>query len=190
MGSVSDTEGKKSFVEKIKPGITKIPGDMKFSQPRVWLATWFGSGLLRPAPGTWGSLAAIPFGYAIVYYSGTLSLCIATVLCLIVGTIIANRYQDGGGDHDAKEIVIDEVAGMWLAALPAGTDWRFWVIAFLLFRLFDIKKPWPASYYDNKESGGWNVMMDDIVAGFYAFLGVVTMVMIEMSRITPPGSIQ
>ena len=67
--------------------------------------------------------------------------------------------------------MIDEAAGMWLAAIPAGLNPFAWLVAFVLFRLFDIKKPWPASYFENQKEGGINVMMDDIFAGFYAFIG-------------------
>jgi phosphatidylglycerophosphatase A len=145
---------------------------MTFSNIPVLLATWFGAGLLRPAPGTMGSLAAIPFGYAIVMLSGQVALAIAAAVLLIIGTIAAGRYGKKSGVVDDQSIVVDEVAGMWIAAIPAGKHLWLWLVAFFLFRLFDIWKPWPASFFDNRSKGGFDVMMDDVVAGIYALLGV------------------
>ncbi|MCE9507010.1 MAG: phosphatidylglycerophosphatase A [Alphaproteobacteria bacterium] len=145
---------------------------MSFRSVPVLLATWFGAGLLRPAPGTMGSLAAIPFGYAIVMFLGQTALAIAAALLLIIGTFAAGRYGKKSGVVDDQSIVIDEVAGMWIAAIPAGKHLLLWLAAFLLFRLFDIWKPWPASFFDNRSKGGFDVMMDDVVAGIYALLGV------------------
>lgn len=138
----------------------------------IWVSTWFGSGRLRPAPGTMGSLAAIPFGIAIQYLGGPVALAMAAVAITCIGVVAANRYGKKSGVVDDQTIVVDEVAGMWIAAIPAETNWDLWVCAFLLFRLFDIWKPWPASYFDNKSRSGTDVMLDDVVAGIYAMVGV------------------
>jgi phosphatidylglycerophosphatase A len=136
------------------------------------IATWFGAGLLRPAPGTIGTLAAMPLGFAIMWVGGYKALAAAIVVLMIVGTVAAGNYGKRTGETDNQSIVVDEAVGVWIAALPAGTHLWTWVAAFLLFRLFDIWKPWPASFFDNRCKGGFDVMMDDVVAGIYAALGV------------------
>jgi len=162
----------KQMIYKLKPGIRSLPSGMAFANPQSLIATWFGAGLLRPAPGTMGSLAAIPFGYAIVVLSGQAALAIGAALLFVIGTIAAGAYGKKSGVVDDQSIVIDEVAGMWIAAIPAGENIFLWAVAFFLFRIFDIWKPWPASFFDNRAKGGFDVMMDDVVAGIYALLGV------------------
>lgn len=156
----------------MKPGIQPLPAGMTLKDPVALLATWFGSGLLRPASGTIGSIAAIPFGYAIAVYTGATGLALAAVLLFIIGTIAADRYGKKSGTVDDQSIVVDEVVGIWIAALPAADNISLWFTAFLLFRLFDVWKPWPASYFDKRSRGGFDVMMDDVIAGFFALLGV------------------
>lgn len=170
----------KEMIGKLKPSIRPLPKGARLSDIPVLLATWFGAGLLRPAPGTIGSLAAIPFGYAIVMLSGQVALAIAAALLLIIGTLAAHRYGKKSGVADDQSIVIDEVAGMWIAAIPAGKNLLLWLLAFFLFRLFDIWKPWPASYFDNRSRNGFDVMMDDVVAGVYALLGVSIAAVFEL----------
>ena len=137
----------------------------------IWtlLATWFGSGLSPKAPGTCGSLAALPFAFAIVFWGGPLSLLAATAAVFLIGTIAATHYMATKGTaHDPGEIVIDEVAGQWIALLPAGLDPLSFLLAFILFRVFDIWKPWPINLLDQKMGGGLGVMADDVLAGIYA----------------------
>jgi phosphatidylglycerophosphatase A len=160
------------LTDKIKPSIRPVPSGTSFSNLNVLIATWFGAGLLRPAPGTMGSLAAIPFGYAIVVFSGQIGLAAAAVLLLLIGTIAAGYYGKKSGATDDQSIVVDEVVGLWIAAIPADKSLFLWIAAFFLFRLFDIWKPWPASFFDNRSKGGFDVMMDDVIAGIYALLGV------------------
>lgn len=163
------------FLEKCKPHIKPLPPETKPFGIRELLATWFGTGRLRPAPGTIGTLAAVPFGYVIAMFSGPLGLLAAALILLAIGTYAAGYYGKKSGETDDQSIVIDEVVGVWIAALPAGTNPLLWLLAFVLFRLFDIYKPWPASYFDNKSRGGFDVMMDDVVAGIYAFPGVASL---------------
>ena len=162
-----DTPTKKRIFRILPP-----PPDTKFTDPIVLISTWFGVGLLRPAPGTLGSLAAIPFGYGLVMLLGNSGLLLGAILLLIIGTYPATLYGRKSGVKDDQCIISDEVVGMWIAAIPAGTNLWLWLVAFLLFRFFDIRKVWPASYFDNRGGGGFNVMMDDVVAGIYALLGV------------------
>ncbi len=163
-----------SFFQKIKPGIKPLPEGLPFKNVNALIATWFGAGLLRPAPGTIGSLAAIPFGYGIAYLWGIPGMLLSVTLVMVLGTMASNVYGKKSGEKDNQSIVVDEVVGLWIAAIPAGTDTNLWLVAFILFRLFDIYKPWPASYFDNRGKNGFDVMMDDVIAGFYAMLGVAT----------------
>lgn len=160
------------MLHKFKPTIVARPegsADVRFS---VSVATFFGIGRIRPAPGTMGSLAALPIGFIIMVAGGPIALVIAALIALWLGATAAEVYGKKSGNLDDQSIVIDEVAGVWIAALPAALNPALWVAAFLLFRFFDIYKPWPASYFDRKKRGGWDVMLDDAVAGVFALCGV------------------
>lgn len=147
------------------------------------IATVGGLGHLRPAPGTWASLAALPLAWVLHTWGGFPLLAIATVLAT-VGGLWATGVMIGSDPHmDPPEVVIDEVAGQWLAlwsiSLPAwlhGIDitvlWPGWVSAFVLFRLFDIWKPGPVGWAD-RSGGASGVMLDDLIAGLFAALGTV-----------------
>ncbi len=151
-----------------------VIASLNFKHPSVWLATWFGSGLMRPAPGTWGSLAALPFGMIFLAYGSIGTLLAAIAIATYAGLWACRHFESMTGTHDHKMIVIDEVAGQWIALVPLllfenqGINPPLVLIAFLLFRFFDILKPWPASYFDRNVSGAWGVMGDDLIAGFYA----------------------
>ena len=173
---------KLAFLNKLKPGIKPLPPGATVTHPLSLIATWFGSGRLRPAPGTMGTAAALPFGYVISMYGGPVGLAVAALVMLVIGTVASNYYGKRSGEKDDQSIVVDEVVGVWIAAIPAGTDLQLWFTAFILFRVFDIYKPWPASYFDNRAGGGFDVMMDDVVAGIYAFPGVATMALQHMMR--------
>ena len=136
--------------------------------PSSLIATWFGSGLLPGAPGTWGSLAALPFGLAILWFGGPVVLALAAVLAFVLGLWASARYQSGLERKDPGEIVIDEVAGQWLALVPCALDPFGVVLAFVFFRLFDILKPWPANWADRSLAGAPGIMLDDMIAGLYA----------------------
>lgn len=142
----------------------------------VWAATWFGSGFMRPAPGTWGSLAALPFGLLFIAFGNLLALLIGVILVTIIGLKAADLFEKDCGIHDCKMIVIDEVAGQWLTLapiiyfVPMGAPYFpiYVVLAFVFFRLFDVTKPWPVSFFDKQMGGAKGVMFDDIAAGVYA----------------------
>ncbi len=151
--------------------------DGRWKSPSFWLAVFFGAGLLRPAPGTWGSLAALAVGYGLIASGlGVWLFCAAILLVTAAGTIAINAIERETGIHDAPEIVIDEVSGMWIALLPSyflpSLPWLF-VAAFILFRVFDIIKPWPIGWLDRKVGGGFGVMLDDIVAGIFSVIGII-----------------
>jgi phosphatidylglycerophosphatase A len=136
--------------------------------PARLLATWFGSGLSPVAPGTFGSLAALPFAVGLAWIGGAVALTIGALVVLLVGIWASEASARASGVKDPGEIVIDEVAGQWLALAFVPLDPLAYGLGFALFRLFDITKPWPANWADRNLSGGWGIMLDDIVAGAYA----------------------
>ncbi len=141
-------------------------------KPASLIATFFGSGLLPKAPGTWGSLAALPIGVALLWAGGAWLLGAGIVAVTLAGWWASAEHAHLIGHDDPDEIVIDEVAGQWIALLPATIALPDMAIAFLLFRAADIFKPWPASWADRKLHGGLGIMADDLVAGGYAALGL------------------
>lgn len=133
--------------------------------PAHILATWFGAGLFPKTPGTAGSLAALPFAYAINFYLGVIGLGVAIAIVVVVGIWAAHCYSKRTNSNDAGAIVIDEVAGQWLTLLLVPPDILFYAIGFVLFRIADIVKPWPISWIDQRVKGGLGVMLDDLLAG-------------------------
>lgn len=140
--------------------------------PASILATWGGCGLIRPAPGTWGSLAALPFAWLIVSLGGHLFLLLATLLLFLLGCWASHIYERSEGAKDPHSVVIDEVVGQWLTLVFAPLEISTYFVCFLLFRIADITKPWPAKLIDRKMPGGLGIMLDDIVAGLYAILSI------------------
>jgi len=124
-----------------------------------------------------GTIAALPFAWAIMHYGDSMTLLWAAIVVSIVGVPISTAYMKKfDAEHDPKEIVIDEVAGMWLTLgifMVVLQDVElfhplYMVLFFVLFRLFDIWKPWPISWADKKVGGGLGVMLDDVLAGLIA----------------------
>ncbi|MCB2130944.1 MAG: phosphatidylglycerophosphatase A, partial [Rhodobacteraceae bacterium] len=149
------------------------------------IATFIGAGLLRPAPGTWGSLAALPVAWALMTLLGPLALIPAAAAVFALGWWATAEETRGKEDHDPAEIVIDEVAGQWIALFPValgvahtGADlrdlWPGWIAAFVLFRLFDIWKPWLVGAADRR-GDALGVMLDDVWAGVFAAVGVAVL---------------
>jgi len=147
-----------------------------------WIATFFGIGHMRPAPGTWGSLAALPVAYIWVALIGAPFFAASIVALYYIGLWATIRETAGKDDHDPSEIVIDEVVGQWIALLPIVVYtfytnapllalWPAWIAAFALFRLFDITKPWHVGQADRRDDAT-GVMLDDVIAGIYAAIGV------------------
>lgn len=130
---------------------------------------------MRPAPGTWGSLAAAPLGWFIIQHTGLAGLLVGCTAVFIVGVWAAEAYETHKSEHDSPEVVIDEVIGQWIAFIPlavlSGTIWAYG-LGFVLFRLFDIWKPWPISWLDKHVNGGLGAMVDDVAAGIAAALGL------------------
>jgi phosphatidylglycerophosphatase A len=146
----------------------RLPANLPAAHPAAWLATWFGSGLLPWAPGTWGSLAALPFAWGIYVWSGPTGLVIATVVVFTIGVWAADVYARHDRRGDPGPVVIDEVAGQWMVLVVVEPGWIAYAVGFVLFRLADITKPWPASWADREVKGGFGIMLDDIFAAVYA----------------------
>ena len=141
------------------------------------LATCFGIGWTPIAPGTAASLAALPFAWLLVLL-GWRSLLAGALLATALGVWACGAYVRKTRFGDPVECVLDEVAGQWFALIPVavemrGGDWRPFVLGFIFFRLFDIWKPWPVSWADQKIKGGLGVMTDDMIAGLMAGVLVV-----------------
>lgn len=136
--------------------------------PALWLATWFGCGLSPKAPGTVGTLGALPFAFVLMALGGWPLLLAGAIFVSVAGLWAADHYERKSGTHDSGAIVIDEVAGVWLTLCAGHLSIISFVLGFALFRFFDILKPWPVSWADRELPGARGVMMDDILAGIMA----------------------
>ena len=146
---------------------------LPFWHPASLVATWFGAGLLPVAPGSWGSLAALPAAWLILTFGSPRLMFLAALLAFLVGWWAVAHYKLYSDVKDPKEVVIDEVSGQWLTLLFAEPHvWWHWLLGFLLFRLLDIVKPWPANLVDRRNSA-FAVMADDTIAGVYAMAALV-----------------
>lgn len=135
------------------------------------------SGLSKKAPGTVGSFVALILGLALILtYLNEANLFLLAILISVVAVKQIDKYEEEVGEHDSKEIVIDELAGMWVALSMSNITIDNWILpailAFVYFRLFDIWKPSIIGRIDREVKGGWGVMGDDLVAGICA--GVAT----------------
>lgn len=169
--------------------LTKWQG--RYLHPAFWICTGLGSGLIRPAPGTWGSLAALMFALPII--GGDFAqekLLVMIALSIVLGIYAANLWEKHTGSHDDGRIVIDEFAGMWIAMLPLTVTGLFTplnlALSFGLFRFFDIIKPWPIGWLDKHISGGLGVMLDDVIAGLFA-LGALLLIIFIVIKVTYAG---
>lgn len=161
------------------PATVSPPPETARKTSWAWtVAMFFGAGMGRPGPGTWGSVAAVllwgviallfhptPNGLLLLVFVG---IAISIALGVPAATIAARE----SGRHDPQFVVIDEVAGQWIALIGSPADFRHGVIAIILFRLFDITKPFPVRQLENLPEG-WGIVFDDVAAGLYA-LGVAS----------------
>ncbi|MEE9397182.1 MAG: phosphatidylglycerophosphatase A [Methylococcales bacterium] len=135
--------------------------------PVLFLAFGFGSGLAPKAPGTFGTLAAIPI-YLLVSLGNPVVYGIVLVATLVGGVFICDKASEMLGVHDHGGIVWDEIAGFLITMMAVPFSWQAIAIGFVLFRLFDIWKPWPISVIDKHVAGGFGIMLDDVIAGVFA----------------------
>jgi len=138
-----------------------------FGKAAMSLALWFGAGLLPKAPGTFGALAAVPLAVIMRYFS-VLSVAGFLIVFIPLAIWASDRCEKLLGREDPKEVVIDEVAGFFLAIFLLPPSWLNLCLGFVLFRFFDIVKPFPIGWLDQKIKGGTGIVLDDLVAGIYA----------------------
>ena len=146
------------------PLFRPLPDGVGFWHPATLLATVGGVGLARIASGTWGSAVAVLLAYGIALWLGSWGLLVAALAIFLAG-IWASNHIGRSGEKDSSAIVIDEVAGQWLALTTAGLNPWLFLIGFLAFRAVDVTKPWPISWMDREVPGGLGVMIDDMAAG-------------------------
>jgi phosphatidylglycerophosphatase A len=144
--------------------------------PIHFLALGFGSGLLHPAPGTWGSLVGVIVGVLLLPWLGAKTFFILTALCFFLGIWLCERTSHDMGVHDHGSIVWDEIVAVFLVLLAVPQVSLFWcAVAFVTFRLFDILKPYPIRYFDEKLTNGFGIMVDDILAAGYSILVILAL---------------
>jgi len=161
--SGSDALGAQPAIEPVKKTL---------GWPVRWLVTWFGAGLVPRAPGTAGSVAALPVAWILAWIGGAGLLLAAALVVFVVGIVACGIYARRSGREDPPEAVIDEVAGQWLALVPAPLDPLAYALGLLLFRIFDVAKPGPIGAIDRCVGGGLGIMADDMVAGLAAAVGL------------------
>jgi phosphatidylglycerophosphatase A len=142
-----------------------------FRDPVHLLAFGFGSGLIRPAPGTWGTLAAVPFYLLIAPLPWWCYLAVV-LLATLLGLWLCGESARRLGVHDHPGIVWDEFVGLWITLLAAPAGWIWLLLGFLLFRFFDAVKPWPIRWFDRHVHGGLGIMLDDVIAGLLSLAGL------------------
>ncbi len=148
----------------------RLPEGRSLREPTTAIVTLFGVGLMPLAPGSWGSLAAVPLGWLLAIVGGWPLLLIGAIVVFAIGWYASEQYVKATGREDPPEIVIDEVAAQWLAMTVVPMTLGGLVAAYFVFRLFDTIKPWPASWADSEVEGGAGVMLDDLFAGAYSLL--------------------
>lgn len=140
------------------------------SHPAGWIATALGAGLSPQAPGTAGSLVALLPWWFLLRELPLAWYGVVLVAGFTLGVWACGVADRRLGAHDQGALVWDEVIGMWLTLLAAPLQWRWMLVGFALFRLFDIWKPWPVRVADRRVHGGLGVMLDDVLAGAYALI--------------------
>ena len=149
-------------------------------QPVHFLAFGLGSGLSPKAPGTVGTLAAIPFAYGLLQLSPVFQLMII-VAAFLLGIYFCEKTANDLGVNDYGGIVWDEFVGYWIAVCAFPLSWQTLLIGFVFFRIYDVLKPWPISWLDKKIHGGLGIMLDDVLAGVFAWLAMFALNMLVLS---------
>lgn len=135
--------------------------------PTHFLAFGFGSGLSPIAPGTFGTLVAVPL-FLVMQPLPLPWYLLITLAVVVFGIWLCGASAKKLGIHDAPGIVWDEIAGYLITMIAAPQGWTWIILGFILFRIFDIWKPWPIRLADNQVGGGWGIMLDDVIAGIFA----------------------
>jgi phosphatidylglycerophosphatase A len=148
--------------------MTIIPVSL-LKNPIHLLSVGFGSGLAKKAPGTFGTIAALPFWYALQFLSPVYYI-VVLLAAFALGVYLCGATAKALGVHDHGGIVWDEFVGLWIALFMVPMNIYWIALGFALFRLFDIWKPWPIRVLDAQVHGGFGIMIDDVLAGVYAYL--------------------
>ncbi len=155
-----------------KPSQPRSTTELAYTTLSGFFALGFGSGLSPRAPGTAGSLVALPLAVPLMWLPAY-GLALFLVLAFLWGVHCCGQTSRAMAVHDPGAIVWDEIVAMWLVLAFVPSHWGWWLVAFLLFRLFDITKPWPIRWFDRHVKGGFGIMLDDLVAAAYALLLLV-----------------
>lgn len=159
-----------------KPVNKRVTKEQLLANPANFLALGAGSGLAPVAPGTFGTLAAIPIA---MLMPGNLPIYITIVLVLFAaGVWLCDTCANNLGVHDHPAIVFDEWVGYLITMIAAPRSLLFLALGFALFRLFDILKPWPISIADKRVAGGFGIMVDDVIAGVFAAVTLQLLILI------------
>ncbi len=148
-------------------GKNKLTPKQILSDPILFLAFGFGSGLAKKAPGTMGTLAAIPV-YWLFAQTNLYVYSLLTLIVTVAGIWICDSAAKKLDEHDFGGIVWDEIAGYLITMWLVPFSWQAMVLGFILFRFFDILKPWPIQWVDRQVHGGLGIMLDDVLAGVFA----------------------
>ncbi len=139
-----------------------------FKHPVHFFAFGFGSGLAPKAPGTFGTLVAVPI-FLLIFQWPLLFYLAFVLITFAIGIYLCDKASKDLKVHDHSGIVWDEMVGFWITMIAIPVNWQTVLAGFLLFRLFDIWKPWPIKWCDKKVHGGFGIMLDDVIAGFFAW---------------------
>jgi phosphatidylglycerophosphatase A len=150
------------------------------TDPVLFLAFGFGSGLAKKAPGTFGTLSAIPV-YGLLAQANMFVYGLLTMIVTIAGVWICGMAADKLGEHDFGGIVWDEIAGFLITMWLVPFSWQTIIAGFILFRFFDILKPWPIKWLDQHIQGGLGIMVDDVVAAIFA--GSILLLLVDLGWI-------
>ena len=139
------------------------------------LGTWFGCGLVPGAPGTAGSIGAMPLYFLLRWWGGPSAVLVGALAITVVGIWAAQVIAVQTKSKDPQIVVIDEVAGVLFALSACPSDWRWAIGGLVAFRVFDSCKPWPVNLLEERLPGGWGIVLDDVGAGAYvaALFGVL-----------------
>ena len=143
---------------------------VSLANPIHFLALGFGSGLAPKAPGTFGTIAAIPLVCLLAYSTTLTGYVLVTLLASLIGIWLCGKTAHDMMVHDDSSIVWDEIAGLLITMIAVPLNWQTLLLGFVLFRILDILKPWPISYLDARVHGGFGIMIDDILAGVFALI--------------------
>ncbi|QQF66648.1 phosphatidylglycerophosphatase A [Histophilus somni] len=146
---------------------------ISLTNPIHFFALGLGSGLIHPAPGTWGTLAGLIVGCLLLQIMSVFSFAIFTALCFLLGCYLCQQTADDMGVHDHGSIVWDEFVGIFTVLLSIPELSLIWCsIAFVVFRIFDILKPYPIRYFDHRLESGFGIMLDDVLAAIYTVISI------------------